>query len=221
MLKQALIAVFALIMTFPLSAQIRNEIVGKKLIYKTYDKRDREKATMSYQLVHQNDGNYVLQMTTDSKKSDPTEVPLIATKQHITVKGALNISSLNNTGMDVSSATGEIIYPVEVSDGQELPASYFKAILGDGQALKTTLSTISERKVIGITTIETPIGELNAYVIELNTTMEMKMNGIKMPTPKMKTVEYFCPSIGLAVKTETYNRKGTKIIYKTLWKSIE
>lgn len=220
-MKQINIIALVLLITLPLSAQIKEEILGKELVYKIYNKRNKEKGTLLYKIKHQSDENYVLSVDTKQKKIGEIDMPLIVTSNNIINRGVLNISALKNTGMPVSSFSGEITYPIEVSQGEVLPKSRVNVVLGENKGMKGTLNLTSERQVIRVTDIDTPLGKLNGYIIDVKTVVEMKMGMINMPALHIKTVEYFCPEIGIPVKTEIYNRNGTKIISRTTLQEIK
>lgn len=220
-MKQINIITLVLLITLPLSAQIKKDVLGKELVYKIYNKRNKEKGTLLYEIKHQSGENYVLSVDTKQKKIGKIDMPLIVTSNNIINRGILNISTLKNTGMPVSSFSGEIAYPIKVSQDEVLPKSHVNVVLGENKGMKGTLNLTSERQVIRVTDIDTPLGKLNGYIIDVKTVVEMKMGMINMPALHIKTVEYFCPEIGIPVKTEMYNRGGTKIISRTVLQEIK
>lgn len=219
-MKQIIILILALLIALPLSAQIRKEILGKELIFKTYNKRNVEKSLRLYTITHQSYNDYVLRVSTNQKKVGELEIPFTVTDNKITNTGFLNVSALKTMGLPVSSVSGEIVYPVRVSLGEVLPKSHVNAVLGKDETTKITLTITSERRGMEGTKIDTPIGKLNGYIIDVQTTMNMKTLMMNMPALYIKTVEYFCPEIGISVKTEMYNESGEKIISRTIWEGV-
>ena len=93
--------------------------------------------------------------------------------------------------------------PSSLSPGQQLKdGSITVSTQGSAIPFKMTC-TISDRKVVGKETINTPMGDLDCYKITSVNTIRNQM-GVAM-TFRFNVVEWIAPQYGV-VKSETYNK---------------
>jgi hypothetical protein len=223
-----MVAIIALV---PLRAQdcagyyLLNNNAEYELI--NYDKKDKLTGRVHYKVTSVNSSPTKTEATIHSKIFD--EKGRLTTEGDYTVSchdGSVMIDMRSMVNPDMLSAYqnmevkmqgDQIDYPTTLAAGQKLKDGTITIDVLDkqsGQALTTMVMTITGRTVGDKESINVPAGAYNAFKINQDMEMQTKAMGMKMPSTRIQTIEYFVPGVGL-VRSESY-RNGKLLSYSVL-----
>jgi len=188
---------------------------GTKLELISYDKKDKPIAVLKYEVLkNESAGNstkiFFLNQTYDEKgellaKGDFS----ILCKDGQIYADVRNVSSAvipTAANMKVDITGDKLLYPHNLTAGQSLPdcSMEMKSALESGFVIATINMNITNRKVVGFETVETPAGKFECVKITYDGESKTKL------FKSLSTnVEYLAKGIGV-VKTESFDKKGKK-----------
>ncbi len=198
---------------------------GTKLDITFYDKKDKTTSVGKYEVIsnEQKDGATVISFKNETydKKGE-----LITSGNYdITCKDGQIYADVRNIAVDMMPAntnaqveiTGDkLVYPPTLSEGQQLPdvESEVKSSTG-GMTLLTVKMKLTNRKVAGFETVETPAGKFECVKITYDSEMKMGIMGTK----KQQMTEYLAKGLGV-IKSET-REKGKRVYWHQITKLEE
>ncbi len=187
---------------------------GTVLVYKTFDKKDKETSTVRYTVknISNNGGN--LDITYLCESLDNKEN--LVFKEEITIhkKGdVLYLDMSNFINKAAFQQNGEIPAEIQVSGnnmeipsnpkpGDILPDANVEMAMKMGFVNMKVAADVTNRKVEGIEDITVPAGNFNCY--KFSSDVNSVALGMKV---KSKTVDWYSKGIG-TVKTESYDKNG-------------
>ena len=195
---------------------------GTKMEMVSYDKKDKPTTTLKYQVNDiKSSGNstiYVVHNETfDSKGrligSADMETKCSSGDFYMTFQGMGGEALAKAPDMEVTVTGDQMVYPNTMTAGQKLKDATvnIKSGMKGGMTLMNMTANITDRKVEGFETVETPAGKFDCVKITYTNTFRL------MGTRTMKGVEYLAKGVGI-VKSETYDDSGKKQSYMILTK---
>ncbi len=118
--------------------------------------------------------------------------------------------------MQFSGEASYLEIPAVLSVGSVLPDGSFEGEMtnGEGKSFMKMSVGVSNRKVEGQESITTPAGTFDAYKITGDVEVGTRAMGLKLPSAKVGTAEWYARDTGI-VRSESY-RKGKLIAYSVL-----
>lgn len=117
--------------------------------------------------------------------------------------------------MEVRAEASYLEVPGTLSVGSTLPDGSLEAdVLNGEQTMANVMVAVTNRKVEAMEPVTTPAGSFEAYKISSDLELGTRTFGIKMPSMKMSTAEWYAKDVGV-VRSETY-RKGKLVGYSVL-----
>ncbi|MBF8964421.1 hypothetical protein I0P70_14300 [Pontibacter sp. FD36] len=119
--------------------------------------------------------------------------------------------------MEVKMEGDHMDYPASLSPGQQLKDGSFTINVidkGSGQNMSTITMQVTGRTVGNKERLEVPAGTYEGFKINQDMEVQTRAMGMKMPSTRMQTVEWFVPGTGW-IKSETY-RNGKLMAYSVL-----
>jgi len=119
--------------------------------------------------------------------------------------------SLKGFELDIDAETANILYPGHIEVGKRLEDGKFVArskVEGLNIGLMDIAIDITDRKVLAQESLT--IGGKNYECYKISSTNSMKMGFAKMAG---KYIEWFCPDVGLVIRSEYYNKKNKLTSY--------
>jgi hypothetical protein len=228
MKKEHLLLLFILI-SFNLKAQNNCEgyfahKVGSKFEITTYDKKDKVSTILRYEVLKNTsipNGVDILfaNQTLDSKSREimKSEFTVKCQAGEIFVDATYIASNMipNAPNMQVSITGEKLIYPNQMKVGQKLNDGQVevKTTMQGGITLMNLKIKITNRKVEGFETVETPAGKFECVKISYESETKAGIAGTQIT----KNIEYLAKGIGL-VKFESFDKNGKKISSQQLTK---
>ena len=190
-------------------------VEGASLQYTMYNKNNKEDGTVTYKVGQvEESGAKVsanMNMTITDKKGNAmqSEYGLVCENDVVTIdfKSLMNQQMLSQFGdMEVDMEGTDMIWPNNLSEGQELPDAniYVTIKMGGDMAMKMNVETFN-RKVENIETITTPAGTFDCFVIYSETKTKMMLANQTFPNRM-----WLAEGVGM-VKQIAYNKKGKPI----------
>ena len=215
-MKQLLFFTAMLLIGLPLKAQetFFPTKEGTVLIYKTFDKKDKETNMVKYTINHVKIMGSDMDITYLCESIDPKEK--LVFKEEITIhkKGDvlyldmsnfLNKAAFQQNGeipaeMKVSGNNMEI--PSNPKPGDLLPDASVEMALKMGIMNMKMSANVTNRKVEDIEDVVVKAGTFNSY--KFSSIVNASVMGIKSTS---KSIEWYAKGIG-TIKSETYDKKG-------------
>lgn len=188
---------------------------GTKMQLTSYDKKDKATATMNYEVKEAQPISGGVQMVFANETYDAKGNLL--SKSDVSgrcVNGEFmtdvrNISSEmmpKTADMEVSVTGDQLVYPHILTAGQKLKDASINvksSMKGMGMTLMNMTINITDRKVEGFETVETPAGKFECVKISYLSSFKL------MGNRTAKSVEYVAKGVGM-VKSEQYDDKDRK-----------
>ena len=119
------------------------------------------------------------------------------------------LAAYDDMGIEITA--DNLLYPANMSAGDQLPDGELQMVVKSGQTtILTLVLNISDRKIDGIENITTDAGTFSSYKISYD--ISTKAGFI---TTSSSAVEWIADGVGL-VRTETYNKRGRLTGYSVL-----
>lgn len=188
--------------------------VGTILVYKTFDKKEKETNTVKYTITHlKTNGNNMdityLCESTDSKDKllfkEEITIHKVGDKLYFDMSNFLNKAAFQQNGeipanLEITGNNLEI--PSNPSPGDVLPDANVVMALKMGIISMKMSADVTNRKVESVEEITVKGGTFKCY--KLTSDVNSSAMGFKMQT---KNIEWYAKGIGV-VRTESYDKKG-------------
>lgn len=193
----------------------------------SYDGKGKENGRMIYRVeeVSEEGPTTVIMMHLEAfdKKGDPSfksTYKLNCTGSEMRVDASAMIGEDQRKSFeafDMKFTSEDIVYPNNLSIGQDLPDGAMHGVGSTGPMSITTDMTMTNRKVVGKETLTVPAGTFETYKItsDMNISTKTVMN-IKFD---FQTVSYRAKDVLWDIKSETYRKGkliGSTVLSKTL-----
>lgn len=226
--------IFVVALSFSVKAQISSKVLGKKLIFES--NINNKKVESSELIITKKSSNIYSCLVKDmSNKEEAIETTIEFKGGGIIYKGMPKMSSVaESSKVSIEHKTGGFYYPLKAKKGKKLKDAIveMKMFEEDGKTEMATMKYEFKRKVVGETTLNTPIGKTYCYIVESDVKTDMdfgfdiggdELSGMEdmIPKNKVKVVEHFCPKIGIPVKGKVVTDGLLKITVEYGWKSIK
>jgi len=195
--------------------------IGTVREMKSYDQRDRLTSITRQEILDKTvSGNDVrVTVRTTSYDNDENEI-LTGDLEIICEDGVFSfdlrdyldpntLAAYEDMGIEITA--DNLLYPANMSAGDQLPDGELQMVVKSGQTtILTLVLTISDRTIEGIENITTDAGTFSSYKISYD--ISTKAGFI---TSSSSAVEWIADGVGL-VRTETFNRRGRLTGYSVL-----
>ena len=195
--------------------------VGSVREMRSYDQRDRLTSITRQEILDKTvSGNDVrVKVRTTSYDNDENEI-LTGDLEIVCEDGVFSfdlrdyldpntLAAYEDMGIEITA--DNLLYPANMSAGDQLPDGELQMVVKSGQTtILTLILTISNRKIEEIENITTDAGTFSCYKISYD--ISTKAGFI---TTSSSAVEWIADSVGL-VRNETYNRRGRLTGYSVL-----
>jgi len=179
--------------------------------------KDQGKSIHTINKVEKSGGNIMVDVSMEIMTEQESEEPIVFDYQAMCEDGKFVMNrfsgmSMEQMGSGVVTVDGDYLdIPSNVSAGQSLPDARMTMHIGEsGSAGLININyDITNRKVEGFETVETPAGSYEAMKISYDMSMKMVVN------IQSKAAEWFVEGVGV-VKSEQYNKKGKLQSYSLL-----
>jgi hypothetical protein len=189
--------------------------VGTKMEMTIYDKKEKPSSFLKYAVTKNTSIAGGTDISYSNEVFDKKNKSIAKTEYSIKCQGGQFITELRNfisqssptsPDMEVSITGDKVLYPHKLVAGQVLPDAKVEVKTGmkGGMTLMTINTSITNRKVEGFETIETPAGKFECVKISYN--FESKMTLGKL---KGSCTEYLAKGVGV-VKSENFDKNGKK-----------
>ena len=116
------------------------------------------------------------------------------------------IDEIKAQGMDVDVQGDDIVYPVNIAVGKELPECTISIMITAMEAFQMLDMTIKNRKCVAEEEVTVPAGTFKCVVIEETQTQTVTFKG-QQQSETSKTKTWYAEGVG-TVKEETYTNRG-------------
>jgi len=189
---------------------------GIVLVYKTFDKKDKEINMVRYTVKHVTMNGNDMDITYLCESFDPKEQPMF--KEEITIykKGDklyfdmsnfLNKAAFQQNGQmppEIKVTGNSMEIPSDPTPGETLPDANVEMALKMGFINMKMSADITNRKVESIEDVTVKGGTFKCY--KFSSDVNSSVMGIKV---KSKNLEWYAKGIG-SVRTESYDKNGDK-----------
>lgn len=187
---------------------------GAVLTYNMADDKGKSTGTQKIEILSVNRGATELKarMTiADVKGKESVGMPYTVQCKNGSMRvdvRALTLSSNPNVKFDAEATATMIEFPAHMKAGQNLPdvTVVSKTSMQGGPTGELEIK-ITNRKVVAKESMTVPAGTFEAYKIESESSMQMRMAGVGLPASKMKSTEWWVLGVGL-IKSETEAKGG-------------
>ncbi|MDP4277259.1 MAG: hypothetical protein Q8914_06450 [Bacteroidota bacterium] len=196
--------------------------VGTVLIYKTFDKKNKETNTVKYTIKDVKtegdnmDITYVCE-STDEKNESVFKDELIVKKKgdkiYFDMSNLLNKAAFKQTGdvpADIQVTGNNLEVPANPKPGDVLPDATVTMAMNMGFMTMKMSAEVTNRKVESIETKTVKAGTFKCYKFSSN--VQATTMGIKLKT---STLDWYAKGIG-TVRTESYDKNGKLQSYTEL-----
>ena len=195
---------------------------GTKLEMTVYNKKDKPTTILKYEVLKNTstaDGADIVynNESYDAKnrlinKSEFT-AKCQGTQFQTEVRNLTSEMMPQSADIQVSITGDKLIYPHKLSAGQTLPnANVDMKSTMQGMTISSINTQITNRKVDGFETVETPAGKFECVKISYSYYMKLTLGKIEGTA-----VEYLAKGVGM-VKSESFDKKGQKVSTQLLTK---
>lgn len=195
---------------------------GTKLEMTVYNKKDKPTTTLKYEVLKNTPTSDGADIVFNNESYDAKN--RLISKAEFTAKcqGSQFLTEVRNMSSEMMpqsadiqmSITGDkLIYPHKLSAGQTLPdASVAIKSTMQGMTISSINTQITNRKVEGFETVETPAGKFECVKISYTYSSKLTLGRIEGTA-----IEYLAKGVGL-VKSESFDKKGQKVSTQLLTK---
>lgn len=196
--------------------------VGTVLVYKTFDKKDKETSTVKYTVTDLKVSGKNMDITYEFESLDNKDKLVFKDEITIHKKGDilyLDMSNFINKAMfqqngeispEIKISGNNIQIPSSLKPGDVLPDANVDISMSMGFMNMKASANVTNRKVEAKESITVKAGTFTAY--KFTSDVSSSAMGIKMTS---KSIEWFAKGIGV-VKSESYNKKDKLQSYTEL-----
>ena len=195
--------------------------IGTVREMKSYDRRDRLTSISRQEIIDKTVSGNDVRVTVRTTSYDDDENEILTGELEIICKDGVfrfdlrdfldpnTIAAYEDMGIEITA--DNLLYPANMSPGDQLPDGELQMVVKSGQAtLLTLVLTISNRTIEGIEDITTDAGTFSTYKISYDLTTKAGFI-----TTSSSAIEWIADGVGF-VRTETYNRRGRLTGYSVL-----
>ncbi len=195
--------------------------IGTVREMKSYDRRDRLTSISRQEIIDKTVSGNDVRVTVRTTSYDDDENEILTGDLEIICKDGVfrfdlrdfldpnTIAAYEDMGIEITA--DNLLYPANMSPGDQLPDGELQMVVKSGQAtLLTLVLTISNRTIEGIEDITTDAGTFSTYKISYDLTTKAGFI-----TTSSSAIEWIADGVGF-VRTETYNRRGRLTGYSVL-----
>jgi hypothetical protein len=195
--------------------------IGTVREMKSYDQRDRLTSITIQEIIDKTVSGNDVRVTVRTTSFDNDENEILTGDLEIVCEDGVfsfdlrdyldpnTLAAYDDMGIEITA--DNLLYPANMSAGDQLPDGELQMVVKSGQTtILTLVLTISDRKIDGIENITTDAGTFSSYKISYD--ISTKAGFI---TTSSSAVEWIADGVGL-VRTETYNRRGKLTGYSVL-----
>ncbi|KOY85602.1 hypothetical protein AD998_05045 [bacterium 336/3] len=195
---------------------------GTKFEITVYDKKDKPSTTLKYEVLKNTSTTNGSDIVFSNESYDAKNRLIAKGEFSAKCQGSQFTTEVRNmssemmpksTDIQMSVSGDQLIYPHKLSAGQTLPdASVDTQSTMNGMKIMSMSTKITNRKVEGFETVETPAGKFECVKISYTYSNKMTLGKIEG-----KAVEYLAKGVGL-VKSESFDKNGKKVSTQLLTK---
>ena len=195
--------------------------IGTVREMKSYDQRDRLTSITRQEIIDKTVSGNDVRVTVRTTSFDNDENEILTGDLEIICEDGVfrfdlrdyldpnTLAAYDDMGIEITA--DNLLYPANMSAGDQLPDGELQMVVKSGQAtILTMVLTISNRKIEGIEDITTDAGTFSCYKISYD--ISTKAGFI---TTSSSAVEWLADGVGF-VRNETYNRRGRLTGYSVL-----
>ncbi len=196
---------------------------GKKITTENYDDKDKLTGSSTSEVISINQLVDKTEVVVEAESFDKkgvsqgkTQLSYYCTGDvfQVDMKSMLNQEQMAGfEGMSIEYTVENMGYPKAMVAGMTLKDGFVEAVISnEGMTLMTMRTDVKNNKVEAVESITVPAGTYSAYKISSEISSKTGFMTINM-----KSVQWMVLEIG-AVRTETYNKKGTLMGYSVMSK---
>ncbi len=197
--------------------------VGKKITTEDYDAKDKLNGSSTSQVIAINElvdkTEVVVETESFDKKGESqgkAQLSYYCTGEvfQVDMKSMLNQQQMAGyEGMTIEYTMENMSYPKAMAAGMSLKDGFVEAVISnEGMKLMTMRVDVTNIKIEAVESVTVPAGTYTAY--KISSEIVTKTGFV---TINMKSVQWMVAGIG-AVRTESYNKKGTLMGYSVMSK---